>query len=210
MIPENTVIQTVPSRSIMIPSLVERLKGLNPYVSTDPDYLGTHWHLTKIMKENRDGVLIIQDDVIIPTWFREELDKAMVPDRCMIFLIGLTDKQRQLYDEGFCYAETQRLWCPANYYTGKFIEEYLEWATDENLYQPEKGRITRADDYGLQKFLKQTGKSFLLTLPNLCNHNNQIPSTLGHPKSIKGKARVSSLFSKDLLRRWDHAKIGKL
>lgn len=213
MIPEAIVVQTVPSREFMIGALLAKLEqnGLPVEVSCDPDYRGTQWHLQKIMKEHPEGVLILQDDVIVADWFREELDKAMVEDKPMSLFLGMTKKLLELHKAGYHYGLTQNMWGQANYYPKWFIADYLEWATPENLWDEKKGRVTLADDHGLCKFCREKDYSFWVTIPNLVEHNHHLPSTLGHPKTVRGLPRVSALFGKKYLpERWDAALVANI
>ena len=200
-----TAIQAVPERARLVESLLGKLPGAQSYF--DADHRGPLWNMENIFRDNPgEDILVIQDDVAVPPWFREEFDKAVIRDRAMSFFMGITKHLRIQYDRGMSYAETRNVWGQANYYPAKFVSGYLEWSESHGVGGPGHSH----DDLAIRRYLKAAGGTSLVTLPNLVNHIQQEPSTMGNPLRPGGRLRTSPLFGRQYLRPWDKSAIGRL
>lgn len=207
-------IQTVPARAAMAAVMMLRLPGdTKPYVDTT--MRGSLWNMERILADSPDGVLILQDDVALPAWFMGQALESLIDGEVMSFFIGMSEEPRRLYDEGFSYARTQNVWGQANYYPPDFVAAYLEWAARQQpispcgMDSPSPFRKWSGDDSSICACLRHLKRYAYLTLPNLVNHQ-EVPSVLGHPRTVRGIRRISSVFGESLLRPWDKTKIGKL
>jgi len=210
-------IQCVPERKDLVDRLLIRLPEADAF--EDENHRGPLWQMERIMNAHAEtGVLILQDDVAVAPWFLEELEKAIWPDRQMMFFNAYSKFLRPLYDQGYCYATTRNCWGQANYYPAEMIAAYQEWAAQQDPIGPPRVNSSKlrqpwrswsSDDPAIGKFCRDTRRDILMTLPHLVNHA-QVKSVLGHPRTVGGKARISGLFGKDLLRPWDKTKVGRL
>lgn len=207
-------IQTVPGREILLRYLRGRLPQALIY--SDTDRRGPLWNMERIMlAHSRSGVLILQDDVIVPDWFTTEFTRCWMPDRCMTFFMGISEEPLRLWNEGYSYVETQNIWGQANWYPSKFLEEYLPWSAAEatpvckGVTPPRGVRRYSGDDTSICMYLRHTRQYSVMTLPHLVDHQ-EVHSTLGHPSTVRGKARVSNVFGEQYLREWDRTKIARM
>lgn len=204
-------IQAVPCRRSMVEMLVKRLpEGVEVFY--DEKYRGPLWSLERIFElhGDNDGLLVLQDDTIVPKWFMREFEASLIDGEVMSYFRGITTQQRELYDQGFSYATCAGVWGLANYYPTSFVKHYLEWAANNpNRGKRNDSSTKLADDLSISACLKEMKKKAYLTLPNLVNHQ-EAPSTMGNPRTVKGINRLSSLYGESLLRGWDKTKIGKL
>jgi hypothetical protein len=65
-------------------------------------------------------------------------------------------------------------------------EEFLDWS------EGAKG-LTRADDGNVAKWMKRTRQHFLVTVPSLVDHNDEVPSVKGG-RDAKGESWRTALF----------------
>jgi hypothetical protein len=207
------VIQAVPCRRTMVDKLVGRLvdQGQTPEVFYDEGYNGPLWSMERIFEKyaGSGGILVLQDDTILPKWFMREFEASKIDGEVMSLFRGITTQQKELYDQGFSYATIPAVWGLANYYPDDFIVSYLMWTKDN----PNRGRrhptcSKIGDDLAIGQFMKQSKRIAYVTLPNLVNHQ-EAPSTVGNPRTVKGINRLSSLYGEGLLRPWDKTKVTK-
>lgn len=200
-------IQAVPQRKAWVEGMIEQLGTGAPYYDTE--FFGPLWSMERILKDfTQTGVLVLQDDVVLPPWFAEEFGKAWLgKEHGMTLFAGMSRRKKMLplYERGDSYQRVTDIWGPANYYPASLIQGYFEWT--KGVEAPKRGepevggRRFRQDDNSMGLFLRQTKRAMWLTLPNLVNHRNT-KSTLGNPRSVGGYQWVSGLFGKDLLRQW--------
>lgn len=201
------VIQAVPERK----QLVEGLLGFLPdaEVYYDEKHEGCHPSRVHILRNNPQGVLILQDDVVITPWFLEEAQKAVRLDDLTSFCLCTNPWTMDAYQQGFSYVRTKcLLWGQAIWMPAKMIREYLKWLSSESyltaLAAREEGvrsslrmfsRGVQMDDQTIRRFLQESQWWNYVTLPNLVNHRF-VASTLGHTGALRNGAWVSHVFGK--------------
>lgn len=210
----NIVIQAVKCRKTLVEKLVERIEaqGSKAEVFYDEKYNGPLWSMERIFEKyvGDGGILMLQDDTILPKWFMREFQASKIDGEVMSYFRGITNQQRELYDQGYSYATCDGVWGLANYYTDEFVSNYLKWIpdnVDRGKRFPDSKKL--ADDIAISRFMKFSKIRAYLTLPNLVNHQ-EAPSTVGNPRTVKGINRLSSLYGESLLRSWDKTKVAKL
>lgn len=191
----------------MVEELLKKIPQAVVY--EDTEYRGAIWNMERIFTDYPEGVLRLEEDIIVPPWFLEEAEKSMIPDENMSFFIAMNPWAREAYDAGFSYARVVRqVWGQANYHPAWAIKGYMKWAADQPASVAEghfrgwdKPTPNNADN-AFRNWLKTTGRSFYLTLPNLVNHRLE-KSVVGNARRSKGMSWVSYVYGKSLLRPWN-------
>jgi hypothetical protein len=207
-------IMAVPERASYVADIKRRLPDAVVY--EDTRHQGALISMEKILADHvSSGVLILQDDVVVPCWFLDELGKAWISDRHMSFFYR-SPKQVPLYERGYSYVSVRKPWGQANYFPAEFIRAYLEWTkigpeiVQRGGVRDTKKRYVDWDDGSVWKFMQHSKRLALLTLPNLVNHRN-VKSSQGHSRSLKQEhAWVSPVFGKGLLRPWNKTVVTQL
>ena len=211
-------IMTVGGRETLTHQIMSKLH-VPAALFLDEDRHGSLWNMERIMRQflktKKDGLLILQDDCALPSWFEREFSLSIIPESAMTFFMGMSSEPKELYDAGYSYAKTQNIWGQANYYPRQFVLDYLKWSKDQHPYTKKGDRAIKGvrkysgDDTSICMYLRQAKQYSLMTLPHLVNHL-EVKSSLGHPMTVRGVRRVSSVFGWSFLRKWDKDKIGKL
>ena len=210
-----TAILTVDERSDVLSQMKSNVTW--PYtVAVDEARLGSLWNMDRVMRANVGaGVLILQDDLVVPPWFEAEFLKAWMPEEPMTFFVGMSEEPKWLWEKGYSYAATRNIWGQANWYPASFLKKYLFWS--ERAVPPlppgsrqVKGvRNSTGDDTSVTMYLKKSGEFMLMTLPHLIDHM-EVKSTMGHPSTVRGVRRVSTVFGEQYLRPWNKSKIARM
>lgn len=209
-----TAIQTVDERGEVLAEMLAAITWPHK-VYVDAERRGCLWNMERIMRDNADtGVLILQDDLVIPPYFEAEFLKAWMPEQVMTFFIGMADWPRGLWEKGYTYAAVKNIWGQANWYPPAVVKRYLDWSSRAAPplppgAKPVKGvRNATGDDTSITMFLRSTRTFSIMTLPHLVDHK-EVKSTMGHPATIRGIKRVSMLFGEQYLRPWDKTRVAK-
>ena len=207
-------IQCVPSRKYVVDVMLKHLPS-DTVVYYDTEYMGSLWNMERILKDSTSGVLMLQDDLVLANWFMEEVEKSILEDSVMTYFLGMSTKVKDWYNAGFSYVRMRKVWGQATYFPPSFISQYIEWASNQPPIA-KKGesaevfhRKFSADDTSIQECLRVYSRYAYLTLPNLVNHQSDIPSELGHPRTVKGIQRMSTIYGKKFLRAWNKEAIVK-
>lgn len=209
-------IQCVPSREFVVEKLLKNLPS-DTKVYSDTEYRGSVWNMERIINDHPEGVLVVQDDLVMGEWFMEEVQKSLIEGEVMSFFLAITPRLKKLYDEGYSYAKMREIWSQCSYLPPSFIQQYVKWSAGQPpiAKRGDKEAVAMghrkfsADDTCLRMCLKANNRWAYLTLPNLVNHQCEIPSELGHQSTTKGIPRVSFLYGKKFLRTWNKEAIVK-
>jgi hypothetical protein len=207
---------------LAVPARLALVDGQLPYlpnakVWVDTDYNGVLWNSERVFADgvtDPEGLLLIQDDAVVPCWFMEEFEKSKIQNRPMsYFYFGKS--LAALYRQGICYVQTNNITGQANYYPQWFLRSYFEWIklvppamlrSGQKMSKEEHYRNWSTMDISINLCLRWLRQFSFLTVPNLVDHR-RTSSTLGH-NWMNG--RVSFCFGKSLLRKWDASAIGNV
>lgn len=179
----------------------------------DTEFNGCVWNTERILADHPEGVLVVQDDVIAPEWFMEQVQASMLEGKAMSYFVGGRPWMRDLYDQGYSYVRRPDHWGACNYYPAWLCKGYTEWVKQFPAptghpfcyRRPMKGRkleeTMHLADVIITNYVRSVGERFYLTLPNLCQHG-VLKSSIGNP-TCNGAAWRSPVFGKALLRPWN-------
>lgn len=212
------VIQAVREREHLVKDLLKLIPSAVPYY--DEKHEGCLESRVAILEASPEGVLIVQDDVILLDWFLEEAGKSIIEDELTFFCAPTNTWLPDAYEQGFSYARSKHLlWGQAMWHPAWFCKGFPAWlpsvahitAESEIVAKlPARMRLfhggVRMDDMTMRAYLRSVNRWAYLTLPNLVNHRH-VRSTLGHGRTLGGVSWVSYLFGKKYLRPWDKTAI---
>ena len=200
-------IQTCRPRLEMAKRLSEKLIGYgfsSVEVSNDSEMRGSRWNMDRILRSHPQGVLVIQDDVVIGDWFKEQFYASLIDGANMTYFasasyhLSKAESMKKLYTLGFSYIRVWKITGLANYFTPDFIRLYFA-----HKFRP-GGRSD--DDVAISEVATHYDFPFHLTLPHLVDHR-EVPSVVGNVERPNGKARVSYLYGEQYLRKWDKRRV---
>lgn len=214
-------IGSVPSRREHVERVLLR-RFLNAEVYEDTEGRGNIWQRMRILRDNPDGVLHVEDDVCVPSWFLEEQQKSMVEDEAMSYYISFSQGVLARYRKGYSYMRIRGMTGNCNYYPSWMCRGFIEWVDSYIPVPKDYGQrpilwsypdwrkggwlhgVAHRMDALVSAWLYHTGRSMLATLPNLVNHGI-FPSVIG-----QGEWNNPSVcFGKSFLRPWNKTKISE-
>lgn len=210
-------IQAIPERRPMYRALIGMFlaEGIMPQIVLDEHHVGplaSMEEALKVASGEGNGLFLIQDDAIVEPWAIREMERAIVPG-CLTTFFRYANKRAmaEAYREGEHYLLVRDICGVANYYPPNLVNSYLLWAAD----RPHRGRRkgdTEKDrpgcDVAWRQYLTETGTRAWLTIPNLAQHGDAAPSSLGFRFQAGANTRRTILFGEHFLRQgpWDSNK----
>lgn len=194
-------IQHHPSRAHLIPTLTERLDGLDPIVVEDPGGRdkGTwrsHRACLESLPDDATHLLVVQDDSIPCDGFAAKIRACIEEHPSAIiaaFTPGVGHLLRQFWQaqkRGDRYLTLP----PNNTFVPVLCTVYPRHHAEEipRFTAARRMSVGRADDGVVSTYARANRVPVLLTVPCLCDHDDSIPSIMGMPHGRGHSHRVAA------------------
>jgi hypothetical protein len=166
----------------------------SPRLSVDHDRRGPLWNARRIWQgiaESGRPAVVLQDDVVLRKGIGASVAEVMLHiDSGRMQAVSLFAPpravMRRAYDEGHNFVETfDFLWAQGLLLTPAFCAGLVEFSA---------GMTTKHDDSVMRDYSVAKGVPVFNCLPSLVQHDLNLKSTLGTPKSLLGKMRRSDVW----------------